>query len=74
MIATASMKRIRTEIAKCRLVCCYCHLDYTAEQMNYLHKSGSAKEKTSERPKKLTADNDHDCDMPTSAVKSSQPL
>ena len=31
----ASQKTLDAEIAKCRLLCCYCHKDHTAEQLEY---------------------------------------
>ena len=32
---SASEVRIAAEIAKCRLLCCYCHKDRTAKQRGY---------------------------------------
>ena len=31
----ASLKTIRQEITKCRLLCVYCHLDWTSRQLGY---------------------------------------
>jgi hypothetical protein len=33
----ASQKALDAELAKCRLLCCYCHKDHTAEQMEYYY-------------------------------------
>jgi hypothetical protein len=33
----ASHKALDAELAKCRLLCCYCHKDHTAEQMKYYY-------------------------------------
>lgn len=30
-----SQKTLEDEIAKCRLLCCYCHKDRTAKQLGY---------------------------------------
>jgi hypothetical protein len=40
----ASQKALDAEIAKCRLLCCYCHKDATAEQQEY-HYSDAKKTK-----------------------------
>jgi hypothetical protein len=40
----ASQKALDAELAKCRLLCCYCHKDHTAEQMEY-HYSDAKKMK-----------------------------
>jgi hypothetical protein len=38
----ASQKALDAELAKCRLLCCYCHVDHTAEQQEY-HYSNAKK-------------------------------
>ena len=38
---TGSQKALDAELAKCRLLCCYCHKDRTAKQLDYYYLSSS---------------------------------